>query len=274
MIYNILPPKPGPFDPAEESKPWRKMRMNRRIRLFAWIIPSVVVLFACSISQVSEIKNTVGAAVTAVNAAETAANGQPTATAEGMTAASTSEIFKDDFSDNTSGWDTITESSGTTDYANGKYVISIPDAGTYLYSTPSTLADTTDVRIEVDILKSDAVRHDMGIICRYQDSNNFYYLLASSDGYFSIGKFKDGNEELIGTTDMRQDNAGVIHTGAADNHLRADCIGDTLALYANGTKLFQTQDTDFAKGNVGLIAASYDDTPVTVYFDNFVVTKP
>jgi hypothetical protein len=73
---------------------------------------------------------------------------------------------------------------------------------------------------------------------------------------------------------MRQDNAGIINTGTADNHLRADCVGDTLTLYANGVQLFQTQDSDFAKGNVGLIAGSYDTAPVTVYFDNFVVTQP
>jgi hypothetical protein len=118
------------------------------------------------------------------------------------------------------------------------------------------------------------VPHDMGIICRYQDSENFYYFLVSSDGYYAVGKVKDGTEELIGTTDMRQDKRGVIHTGAADNHLRADCVGDTLTLYANGAKLFQAQDSDFARGNVGLIAGSYDDAPITVYFDNFVVTKP
>jgi hypothetical protein len=282
MIYNIHPPILGRIDLAEKFKLWRKKRMKRRIRLFAWIIPTVVLLFACSTSQVASIKDTVGAAVTAVNAEATAAGAQATAaggqatvaTGKATVASSTSEIFKDDFSDSSSGWDTITDASGTTDYSDGKYLISVPDASTYLFATPSTLADTTDVRIEVDVLKSDDVPHDMGIICRYQDSDNFYYLLVSSDGYFAIGKFKAGTEELIGTTDMRPDKGGVVHPGAADNHLRADCIGDTLTLYANGTKLFQVQDSDFVKGNVGLIAGSYKDTPITVYFDNFVVTKP
>jgi hypothetical protein len=275
MIYNIPPPRSRTLDPADKPNTWRKMKMRRSIRLFAWIIPTVVFLFACSTSQVSSIKDTVGAAVTAVNAEATAAGAQATATTgKAGVASSKSEIFKDDFSDSSSGWDTITDSSGTTDYSDGKYLISIPDASTYLFATPGTVADTTDVSIEVDILKSDDVPHDMGIICRYQDSNNFYYLLVSSDGYFAIGKFKDGSEELIGTTDMRPDKGGVVHPGAADNHLRADCIGDTLTLYANGTKLFQVQDSDFSKGNVGLIAGSYKDTPITVYFDNFIVTKP
>jgi hypothetical protein len=275
MIYNTLPPMARSLDPADTPDPWRKLRMKPRIRLFAWVIPSVVFLFACSISQVSEITNTVGAAVTAASAAGTATSGEAVAAGtEAPTASSKSEIFKDDFSDSSSGWDTITDATGTTDYSDGKYLITVPDANTYLYATPSSLADTTDVSIEVDILQSDDVAHDMGIICRYQDANNFYYLLVSSDGFFVIGKFKDGKEEFIGTSEMRADKGGVINPGAADNHLRADCIGDTLTLYANGTKLFQAQDSDFTKGNVGLIAGSYDDTPISVYFDNFIVSKP
>jgi hypothetical protein len=242
--------------------------MKRRIGLLAWIIPSVVVLFACSFSQVSEIKDTVGAAVTAANAEATTANAGATS------ASAKTEIYRDDFSDSTSGWDSLTDDFGTTDYSNGKYEITIPDSNSYMFATPSTFADTADVRIEVDILKSDDVPHDMGIICRYQDPDNFYYLLVSSDGWFTIGKFIDGTEEFIGTTEMREDKGGVIHLDTADNHLRADCVGDTLTLYANGTKLFQVQDTDFAKGNVGLIAGAYEDTPITVFFDNFIVTKP
>ena len=242
--------------------------MNRRIRLFAWIIPSVVILFACSLSQISQnAQNALDTVAATVGGTVPAGSATNAASLKG-------EIFRDGFSDSSSGWDTLTDAAGTTDYADGKYEISVADANSYLFANPSNLSDTTDVRVEVDILKSDDIQHDMGIICRYQDSENFYYFMVSSDGYFAIGKFKGGTEELIGTTDMRQDNAGVIHNGAADNHLRADCVGNSLTLYANGAKLFQAQDSDFAKGNVGLIAGSYDNTPITVYFDNFVVTKP
>jgi hypothetical protein len=238
-----------PSDPAENPGFWRKFRMKSRIRLFAWVIPSIVVLSACSIS--------------------------PNAAAAGSKTVSTREpIFQDDFSGKSGGWDSLTDEYGTTDYSDGKYLISVADSNSFLFSIPGVLSDSKDVRIEVDILKSDNIQHDMGIICRYQDSDNFYYLVVSSDGYYAIGKFKDGTEELIGSTDMQQDNAGVINTGAADNHLRGDCVGNTLTLYANGSKLFQAQDSDFAKGNVGLIAGSYDDTPIAVYFDNLIVTKP
>jgi hypothetical protein len=226
-------------------------------RMFAWLIPAVALLFACSIMP-------------QVTAGAPAAGSTPGATV----AATSAVIFKDDFSDLSNNWSSLTDAMGTTDYSDGKYLISVADTQSYLFSTPEALGDTTDVRVEVDVLKSVDTPHDMGILCRFQDSDNFYYFLVASDGYFAIGKFKDGEEQLIGSDEMKADDSGVIHNGAADNHLRADCVGDTLVLYANGTKLFQVQDSDFTKGNVGLIAGSYDDTPISVFFDNFVVTKP
>jgi len=227
--------------------------MKSQNRLLVWLIPVVALLFACSIMP----QGTAG-----------------TSAAGSTAAAASSVIFQDDFSDKSNDWNSLTDEYGTTDYADSKYLISVANTHSYLYTTPDTLGDTMDVRVEVDVLKSVDTPHDMGILCRFQDADNFYFFLVASDGYYAIGKFKDGEEQLIGSDEMKADDNSVINTGAADNHVRGDCVGDTLTLYANGTKLFQVQDSDFKKGNVGLLAGSYDDAPVSVYFDNFVVTKP
>ncbi len=65
-----------------------------------------------------------------------------------------------------------------------------------------------------------------------------------------------------------------IKQGAVTNHLRADCIGDTLKLHANGIMLGAVQDTDFHSGDVGLIAGTFDKPGTEVRFDNFSVLKP
>jgi hypothetical protein len=219
--------------------------MKVNIRPLAWILPSFVFLFACSI--------------------------MPQA---GTPVPSGGVIFEDDFSDDSSGWDALTDEYGTTAYSDGRYLISVADTMSYLYADPDKPSNLADAQIEVDVLESPDVVHDSGILCRIQDADNFYYFMIASDGYYAIGKFKDGEEEILGSEDMIEDTGGVIHTGVKANHLRADCIGDTLTLYANGTKLFETKDSDFGSGGVGLIAGSYDEAPVSVFFDNFVVTKP
>jgi hypothetical protein len=219
--------------------------MKGHTRPLAWILPSFLFLFACAIMPQANTSIPSGGV-----------------------------IFSDDFSDVSSGWDVLSDEYGTTAYSDGKYLISVTDSMSYLYADPDEPADLADVQIEVDILESPDVVHDSGILCRFKDVDNFYYFMIASDGYYAIGKFKDGEEEILGADDMIEDANGVILTGAEANHMRADCVGNTLTLYVNGTRLFETTDSDFSSGGVGLIAGSYDDAPVTVFFDDFIITKP
>jgi len=111
-----------------------------------------------------------------------------------------------------------------------------------------------------------------GVICRYQNEDNFYVLLISSDGYYNIGKFKDGEYEVIG--DAGQGFSQAIHQGKTRNHLQADCIHDTLTLIVNQTKLAQVQDNDFSGGDIGLIAASMSVPGTNILFDDFIARQP
>jgi hypothetical protein len=56
--------------------------------------------------------------------------------------------------------------------------------------------------------------------------------------------------------------------------LSADCFGDTLILYVNGTKLAEATDSTFLTGDVGLTAASLQMGGTNILFDNFVAKKP
>jgi hypothetical protein len=223
-----------------------EIRMKKNTRLLAWMLPSILLVFACTGMPQTETKTPVPPG--------------------GI-------LFEDDFSDESGEWDEITDEYGTTAYADGEYLIKVAEPMSFLFSDPDEAGSYTDTRIDVDVLASDDAFHDMGVVCRVLDSDNFYYFIIASDGYYAIGKFKDGEDTLLGTDEMLYDEDGVINLDVADNHIRADCIGDTLTLYANGEELQQVKDSDFSKGTVGLIAGSYEDVPVIVMFDNFVVTK-
>jgi hypothetical protein len=66
----------------------------------------------------------------------------------------------------------------------------------------------------------------------------------------------------------------AVNAGSTPNKLRADCVGSTLTLYANGQMLATVTDTSFTTGDVGLLVGTFDEPNVSVQFDNFVVTKP
>jgi hypothetical protein len=180
-------------------------------------------------------------------------------------------LFHDDFSDPASGWHRVTAEKGQTDYADGVYRIFVNEANVDIWSTTGN--DFGDVRIEVDALKVGGERDNrFGIICRAAKPDSFYTFIVSSDGYFGIGKIKGRSYALIGMDALQPSDA--IRKGSSLNHLRADCIGNTLTLYANGVRLASVEDSEFVSGDVGLIAGTYDTPGTDIRFDNFSVYQP
>jgi hypothetical protein len=180
-------------------------------------------------------------------------------------------LFKDDFSNPSSGWNQISTESGETDYADGTYRIYVNQPNMDIWSQPNL--DLTDVRIEVDTFKVGGERDNrFGIICRAYEIEQFYTFIISSDGYFGIGKIRGNDYQLIGMDALLRSD--VIEKGSAINHIRADCIGNVLSLYVNGTKLAQVEDSDLTSGDVGLIAGTYNNVGTDIRFDNFIVYKP
>ena len=179
--------------------------------------------------------------------------------------------FRDDFSDPASGWERWEGPEGMTDYDAGGYRIFIDRPHQMSWATPGR--EYTGVSIEVDVQKiAGADDNYFGILCRYQDENNFYLLWISSDGYYGIEKFKDG--DFIPPNEKAHGFHRVIHQGKTTNQLRADCIGDTLTLYANDSNLATLEDSDFRQGAIGLFARSTDLAGTNLLFDNLVLREP
>ena len=182
-------------------------------------------------------------------------------------------LFQDDFSDSTSGWSTLRKDNQVMDYEEGTFRFVVGQPQFDYWSTPRLRF--TDAHIEVDAIKvSGGDDNDFGIICRYQDQDNFYGFLISSDGYYGISQRKNKDHRIISPEGKMLYSEDVIHKGAASNRIGADCIGNKLALYVNGKKLVEVENSDFAAGDVGLIAGTLDAPAVEIRFDNFRVTPP
>lgn len=180
-------------------------------------------------------------------------------------------VLEDSFVNNNLGWDAFNSQEGVTGLENESYKIQIKTPFTEIWANPTQdLLIPADVIVEVQALNAGARDNYYGLICRYMDVDNFYFLVVSSDGYYGIGKARDGQHNLIGRTEMPPSE---LFDGAAVNNLRAECTGNRLALYVNGILLDVQEDTDHAQGRAGLIAGSYAEE-VSVYFDNFRVFTP
>jgi len=191
-------------------------------------------------------------------------------------------LFKDDFSSTSSGWDQIRDTEAITDYENNAYRIQINTIGenkngmSYWASPGLSSQLPADVSIEVDATKMGGPDdNDFGVMCRYtdtKDNTSFYQFMATSDGYVGIVLVNHGDQKIISSDKLKLSDS--IKPGAATNHIRADCIGDSLTLYVNGTKAASAQDATLKTGDTGLIAGTYSTPGTDVIFDNFVVSKP
>lgn len=191
------------------------------------------------------------------------------------TASDPNVLFEDDFSRTDSGWDRVKNETGETDYNNDAYRMVVKTPKSDIWANPGKSFDG-DVRVEVDVTKvAGELDDDFGLICRYSGdpaTPNFYYFQASSDGFVVIGKKNAERSSYLSSEEMEPNDA--VKQGLTTNHLRADCIGNTLTLYVNGQQVASATDDELVSGDVGLMAGTFDIPLAEFSFDNFVVRKP
>lgn len=181
-------------------------------------------------------------------------------------------LFEDDFSNPASGWDRAQNASGVTDYIDGSYRIVVNTSNSDFWANPGL--NFLDTAIEVEAQKfGGSDENDFGLICRYQDDENFYFFIIGSDGFYGIGAVVNGSEpQLIGTTEMQFSRR--INQGGEPNLIRAECEGSILRLYVNGKILDVVTDTRLVSGDIGLIAGTFDAPGTEIIFNNLVVSNP
>lgn len=199
--------------------------------------------------------------------------GAPTSQTQQAPAAvqpSGSVLFQDDFAQPTTGWDRLLVTEGVMDYYSGGYRMLVNSLQTNFWATPRR--SFTDVRVEVDTGKmAGPDENRIGVLCRY-NGKDYYFFIITSDGFYGMGLYKDGQATLLGQSEMLA--SANINKGVAVNHLRADCTGSTLTFYVNGFQVAQAQDATLPSGDIGLIAGTFGEPGVDIIFDNLVVLQP
>jgi hypothetical protein len=201
-----------------------------------------------------------------------ACNSLPNISRESTNVPSGVLIYKDDFSNSQSGWQTWNNSAGSmvTYQADGlRIMVSEP----YSDILARNGKRYTDTRLEVDGIKLAGENNNhFGLVCRLQDPKNYYAFLISSNGYYGIAKMKAGKFSILGKPSMEYNQS--IHLGESLNHLHVECAGKKLSLAINGENVIQVNDPDFQTGEAGLIVGTYEARGAEIYFDNFFVYQP
>jgi hypothetical protein len=134
-------------------------------------------------------------------------------------------------------------------------------------ATEEATAEVTEEAIEAtEEATAEATEDASSTVVNNGDS---YLFLIRGDGGYAIMRARGRDIQALagwGTT-------SAITQGPGQNHIRAVCIGDYLALYVNDTFVADAIDDAYNQGQVGLAAASVDRLGVVVEFDNLSISQ-
>ncbi len=184
-------------------------------------------------------------------------------------------LFFDDFNGEMDcGWTVYNRGGGIAAIQNSSMQLKVSQPGELWWTNPLRNFDDVVIRVEARQVAG-ANDNAYGAICRYQNEDNFYVFLISGDGYYAIGKYQTGVDNVTYLTENGQFQLSeAIHTGVASNELQISCIGNQLSLEVNGTPLVTVTDPTFVTGDIGLAASTLQVTAGIFEFDNVQVTPP
>jgi hypothetical protein len=184
-------------------------------------------------------------------------------------------LFADDFEgDQNCGWVTYNRGGAAVAIEEGALTLTTSQPGQIWWTNAQRDFDDVVVSAEAQLVRGPE-DNAFGLICRYQSSENFYVFLISSDGYYAIGKYQSGSDQIEYLTgDGQYVPADAIQTGTSQNTIRATCIGSELTLTVNGVLLDSVEDPTFVTGDIGMAASTFEPGTLVVSFDNVRVLAP
>ncbi len=93
-----------------------------------------------------------------------------------------------------------------------------------------------------------------GLVCRYQDKQNFYGFSVSTDGYAGIYRVEDGKTSLLSGENYLYTELIEMHDGV--NMIVAICQNESLRLEINGVEVLRATDDRFQIGEVGFFSGN------------------
>ncbi len=193
----------------------------------------------------------------------------PTSTATQASSTQDTVLFADDFSDPNSGWPAGQNAQGVYSYQPDGYHILVSGNNQVLWASTERVHDNASIYVDAAPLTESNGYY--GLLCRFQDDQNFYYFVIQGNGNYTIGKYNNAEFQSFFPEGWRQSDA--INLGNQTNRLQADCAGSTLRLFVNNVLAGEATDEDFTSGFSGIIAAALGDQDFEVRFNNFLVTK-
>jgi len=203
----------------------------------------------------------------------------PEATAAALTARldairAGTPLRHDDFRSNAGVWNSDRGAVSSRFVQNGQFHVRVDAPRMVSWREPQDAEKVGDFLLEVEAAHvSGPLDNEMGVVFR-RVGNTFYYFKISSDGYYALSRYDNGQWESL----IKWTPSAVLETGAqARNLMGVLASGASLTILANDTVLATVEDPTLASGTFALAAGTNTENGVEVAFDDLTiwqVTQP
>ena len=183
----------------------------------------------------------------------------------------TPEIFRflyEMFESDADAWLQSSGENWSTAIRNGIYEMRVTMPNVEITSSRTWLKQA-EVRLDAEIgfIAGDGYA---GFNCREgAGSSSYYTLFITSDGQYGLGHTLNLKQNFLILAPHP-----AIRIGQ-DNQVRAECRGNTITLWVNGTQVAREEVEALGPGFAGMMVGTrYGDEQVMVHFDNFQVWGP
>jgi hypothetical protein len=214
-----------------------------------------------------------GQATTAASPPTVAAAPASSATSAAPAAAPTL-IFRDDFSDPTSGWPRRSTAASSAGYEGGEYYL-LREAGQTQVPIAGRPDRYGDFRAEVDVRVTSA-SDDAYAFVNFRRTNDAFYRFSiyPNAGTYMVNRWQRDGGELRRTLLSDFEPAPQLHAGAEWNRIGVQAQGSEIALFVNGRQVAWLQDDSSSDGVLQLGVGDSTRAQVEARFRDFVVTTP
>lgn len=187
--------------------------------------------------------------------------------------------FTDDFSNTNGRWYVGSTDNYDASYFQGSYTLGVKKAKYFFVSLlPDPFPDPVkNIILTVRAKNAPGGPGEVGVVCEYQDIDNFYLSAVRGDQFY-IGKMVKGTWTYLTSPEMQP---LIAYTPAQDGYLTIgmSCINSFIVLDVNGVGQAHVTDDAFSAGDIGLYVWGGDQLAQTGYyarafFDDFSARLP
>jgi len=173
-------------------------------------------------------------------------------------------LLQDDFEDGDAvGWATLPGSQFVVTPENASLVYRQTDTtGNAAALLQTASGDDQAIQVDVTPWSFNGPDRWFGLVVRYSDANNYYYVTARSSGSLQLKKMLGGSYTTLASTTLP---VAIGHR----NRLRLEAIGDHIRVFVDNEPVLHARDNDLTGGLPGLMmyktSADFDNVVFNTY---------